>query len=616
MASGRKAVSESAPVALHRAMHRWILTLGAAVAPLACTDPGQPVIAGASSQELSATPSDGIGSATRTITIANAGTGDLKDLAISFPAGTPTWLNATLDASTAPTTLTLVATAGSLPLGRYTALLEISAKGAAPVTITIGFTVQPSATTYWISPQNLRLIPGEVRRMEVWRINASAKQYSLADSTRWSSSDAKVATVSGIGVVTAVDAGVATITSPYGSTTVTVRAYAGLQFKQVVAAGGRICALTTEGAVYCWGQVGAWGLSPNDGVGGTELDLGSPAFEKTEIPMLAVGGPGGHLSSYRTQYVASPELIATPAFASIGASERETCGVTIAGQVHCWGVSYILGGGTFAASQQAALPFTAASAAPPCVLTTAAAVWCYASTSVPFGSYAARAAGVRQFATPAAWQSLGGTDAVARATCGIASDGKGYCWGFQCLGNLGVGADGTAAGSCRAAPDPLLVSSSLTFSALVNSCGLAAGALYCTGPTPDTARSPGLSTMTQITGLPDFSSLSSGTGRCALTPAGETYCWGSGVLALGASTLATAPTPVRSEPGVALASVTSGASGYGVSCGIGTDQLLYCWGNRFVGDGLPPGIVGGFSTPTKVRVVRIGGPAPGIVVVR
>ena len=602
-------------MAFRRAAH-WIMIL--LVAAAACTtEPGSPAFAEFDPPVLIANPGAGYGKDTTAVTIVNSGTGELKDLTISFPDGAPAWLTATLDRTKAPATLYLIATAGSLELGSYTTTLQLSAKGVAPITFVVKFTVTTSIN-YWVSPKNLFLIPGETRRTEVWRINTSTKTYALHDSTLWTSANPSVATVSNTGVVTGVSAGTTTITSPFGSTSVTVRTYTGLQFKQVIAAKGRVCALTTAGAVYCWGEVGNWGLSGLDGSGGTQLDLGSSAFEKTEIPVLAVGGPGGHLSSIVAQYVASPQLIDAPAFTSIGAGDRETCGITSAGQTYCWGVSYILGGSTIATPQPAALPVTAASIAPPCLLTTAATVWCYAQTAVAFGTSATRTAVTREFSTPATWLSLGSTDEVKRATCGVGGDGKGYCWGYQCLGNLGVGPDGTGPTSCKAENSPQLVSSSPTFSALVNSCGLSSGGLYCTGPAPDTTRPQALTTtMAKVADVPDFVSIASGTGRCALTAAGENYCWGGGVLALGASSLTTAATAVRAEPALALSSVTSGASQYGVSCGIGTDQLLYCWGNRFTGDGIAPGVVGGFSPiPTKVRVVRIGGPAPGVLVIR
>jgi alpha-tubulin suppressor-like RCC1 family protein len=62
---------------------------------------------------------------------------------------------------------------------------------------------------------------------------------------------------------------------------------------------------------------------------------------------------------------------------------------------------------------------------------------------------------------------------------------------------------------------------------------------------------------------------------CAITPDGDTWCWGrnyqSGLN--GAGQFATVPTPLAGDPGLAEVAV----GGYMV-CGIGVDRALYCWG--------------------------------------
>jgi len=87
--------------------------------------------------------------APRTVAIANLGMGTLSSLAvgtISYAAGQPTsWLTATLNGTTAPTTITLTYAKGALPVGVYTATIPVTSAVAAnsPQTLTAVFDVRP-----------------------------------------------------------------------------------------------------------------------------------------------------------------------------------------------------------------------------------------------------------------------------------------------------------------------------------------------------------------------------------------------------------------------------------------------------------------------------------------
>ncbi len=85
------------------------------------------------------------------VTVSNAGGGTLSALAVSvqYAAGQPTgWLNATLAATSAPTTLTLRPVTGALAAGTYNATVAVTANGAAnsPQTIGVTFTVDAGIT--------------------------------------------------------------------------------------------------------------------------------------------------------------------------------------------------------------------------------------------------------------------------------------------------------------------------------------------------------------------------------------------------------------------------------------------------------------------------------------
>jgi fibronectin type 3 domain-containing protein len=84
------------------------------------------------------------------IAITNGGGGSLTGLAltITYPAGSSTgWLTAELGSTTAPTSLTLTASRGSLPLGTHTATVRVTATGAAPLDVPVQYTVTGTAPT-------------------------------------------------------------------------------------------------------------------------------------------------------------------------------------------------------------------------------------------------------------------------------------------------------------------------------------------------------------------------------------------------------------------------------------------------------------------------------------
>jgi hypothetical protein len=85
----------------------------------------------------------------QTVTVSNGGEGTLSGLTatVTYTAGQPGgWLEASLSANTAPSTLTLTATTGSLPAGAYSASVAIGSSGTSnsPQTLSVSFTVAPA----------------------------------------------------------------------------------------------------------------------------------------------------------------------------------------------------------------------------------------------------------------------------------------------------------------------------------------------------------------------------------------------------------------------------------------------------------------------------------------
>jgi predicted phage tail protein len=96
--------------------------------------------------------------ANQTINVANSGTGTLDGLgtSVSYASGQPTgWLNANLSGTTAPATISLQASTGSLAAGTYNATVSVTAGVASnsPQTVSVTFTV--AAGTLPAAPTNL-----------------------------------------------------------------------------------------------------------------------------------------------------------------------------------------------------------------------------------------------------------------------------------------------------------------------------------------------------------------------------------------------------------------------------------------------------------------------------
>jgi alpha-tubulin suppressor-like RCC1 family protein len=154
-------------------------------------------------------------------------------------------------------------------------------------------------------------------------------------------------------------------------------------------------------------------------------------------------------------------------------------------------------------------------------------------------------------------------DAGTLTACGVATDGTGYCWGENRVGELG---DGTTTSSTV----PVRVAGGLTFdrirpargnSTVLHTCGATSGGtLYCWGlndkgqvgattaatctfsvtPVP-CALSP-----SAVSGLGAVAAFDVGTSHsCALTTGAAVMCWGDNTQAeLGDGTNVNHPTPV------------------------------------------------------------------------
>ena len=397
--------------------------------------------------------------------------------------------------------------------------------------------VTPESTTVPVGPAG-----GSIRLTAVMR-DAAGTVLPYRTVT-WQSSNPTIATVSedagGRAWVLGVAPGTAIITATSeghsGSATITFITpgpFAAVAPGSIQGSGSHTCGVTTDTWLLCWG-------------GNLFGHLGTGAVEGALAPM----GVGGlRFSQVSTR---SPET---------------DCGLIANGAAYCWGENFFgtLGIGSRSGPEgcQIYTDYVPCSREPVAVL----------------GGHQFSAIGV-------------GMEFV----CGLALDGKAFCWGFNDYGQLGAGipahinADTTL---------PVAVSGSLIFTSLTvgfyHACGLTpSGAAYCWGA--NSSGQLGDSTGTdrtvpvRVVGGLLFTSLTAGVGQtCGLTSDSSAYCWGQDYSSLNRA-------PTRVAGGLRFSTITAGISYTG---GLVASGTAYCWGGNDYGQ-LGIGSTTAVTAPTAV----------------
>ena len=262
-------------------------------------------------------------------------------------------------------------------------------------------------------------------------------------------------------------------------------------------------------------------------------------------------------------------------FTGFGLGPRHSCAIATTG-AFCWGQGDggKLGTGSTASDSvpnlvRGGAVFTQVSGGwfGTCALSATGHVYCWGSGSLGLPD---------SLDTPLAFASI--TSGFAHM-CGLTSGGAAYCWGSNFYGQLGAGADTSAA-------LPLPVAGGLTFAHIDagydHACGITTDSLaYCWGDntygqlgdsTADTSNVP-----VAVYGGMKFSGLAAGaTHNCAIGFNQYAYCWGSnflGGLGSNANSVERIPTPASS-----LTSFTALTAGDFSSCGLTSTGEAVCWG--------------------------------------
>jgi len=435
----------------------------------------------------------------------------------------------------------------------------------------------------------------------------------------------------------------------------------------VFAGYGTTCAVAEGGDTACWGQNGAGQLG-----NGSTLSSNTPQFMGDGLSMTAfAAGPThacgraetgvtrcwgdrgrGALGDGESSFAVLPQPISGATVRKVATGTNHGCAIRTTGNVVCWGPNDLgqLGDGSTTPSLSPVsvqLPGTVADVAVSaygshsCAVTDAGAAYCWGLNSwgqLGDSTNTNRLTPSQVRLNGVSWAQM--TTGVLH-TCGLATTGQAYCWGYNQLGQKGNGTTDYSIG-----PEP--VAGGRTFVSIASSqnatCGLEAdGQLFCWGQTrspsignggvgdgttetrltpvevgaglgfksisgageglfcgivaDDTVRcwvdgylgkigdgaSTYRSTPTAPLGGQAFQEVSAGnTHACGVTTSSAVLCWGGndfGQLGLGF----TSQSSLTPQPGAGGLSLTGLAPGNQMTCGIGAGAQLYCWGNRVGG---------------------------------
>jgi len=305
----------------------------------------------------------------------------------------------------------------------------------------------------------------------------------------------------------------------YGPSLVPAAVRGGHRFASVTTGTAHSCAVTHNGETYCWG----WNEFGQLGTGSSVSMTIEPILVADDLRFGSVTGSYGH-----------------------------TCGATLSGAGYCWGLNHSgqLGDGT---TIQRWIPTPI-------------------NGNLRFRLVSAGDNGIH--------------------TCGLTQDGKSYCWGLN--GNGILGNEDAAINSTHTTPIP--AAGSLRFISLEaggnHNCGLTSGrAAYCWGHNSGGQLGNGTSgwatsgpTPVRVSGGLKFNEISAGSGHtCGVTVNHKAYCWGSnsyGELGIGAPDSDTHPEPLPLSGELEFRKISAGS---GHTCGVTTDQRIYCWGRNYIG---------------------------------
>lgn len=392
--------------------------------------------------------------------------------------------------------------------------------------------------------------------------------------------------------------------------------------KAMIGGQGHTCVLTAAGGVQCWGdnQDGLLGngttISSWAAVDVIGLDSGVQAIAADWLQTCALTAAGRVLCW-------GARMLTPTAVAGLGSGVRavdvngpNACAVTAEGEVKCW---HLFQPPATVAGLTGSIQAVALGESHTCALTDAGGVQCWGENYA--GQLGDGTTNTR--AEPVAVAGLAsGVQAIAAGssyTCALTSGGRVKCWGSNNFGELGADAPLSAHSSTPLDVAGLDTGVQQIVAGWAHTCALLAGKggrrVECWGANHSGALGDGTlihrSTPVEVIGLDD-DILAIGAGSdhaCALRAGGGARCWGrnwSGQLGSGSSLWQLLPAPVVNLP----ADVQALAAGENHTCLLSGEAPaaggVQCWGSN------EDGQLGDGSLINRYQPAAVSGLAAGV----
>ncbi len=360
-----------------------------------------------------------------------------------------------------------------------------------------------------------------------------------------------------------------------------------LNLRSVSVGAFHACAVDASGDIYCWGA-------------NSSGQLGDESATNKSAPSEVLG----------------EDLI----FSSVDAGGLHTCAITATREAFCWGENANGQLGTGQITPPALAPTSvsttesivriSAGNGHSCAVTEDGVALCWGSQSAGQLGIGSSGPDPRSSPQPVVGGLMFRTiSAGAEHTCGVTTDGEGYCWGANESDQLGTGLPGGAEVPTPVAGD--LVFDEIS-AGVAHSCGVTVDLeVYCWGEGASGQLGTGnlsssdtpVQTPFEFNEVVESGSVSAGGAYSCAVIGESTRCWGindTGQLGDGTSNLS--PSPVDLSTGVLFTDISASLAPFsGFTCAITVDEIVYCWGSGTNGQ------LGNGSTSNRFGPVPVSG---------